>query len=230
MDVLFGRLFSNIKIDRKLDNSVSGETIQTLKVPIMYGHKEKWLTRVEQDPSLENTTHMLLPAMSYEMIGYYYNKDKQMNKLNRLVCMGEDGVRSVYNPVPYVINMELHILSKNNEDVYQIVEQILPLFSPNLEVKIKSIPILNINDTINISIINTNIQDDNTGSFENNRILTHTISFAIECNFYGPVNSDTGGIIEHLTLNFRDFETGYISNQYKADGDIVTGIITETFT
>ena len=49
--VAFGRMFSEIQIERMDD---TGAVIQTVNVPIAYGPKEKWLVRLEQDPSLEN--------------------------------------------------------------------------------------------------------------------------------------------------------------------------------
>ena len=59
--VAFGRLFSDIYIDRKQGDSVTGTTIQRLQVPLAYAPKEKWLVRLEQDPNLENYTYTSLP-------------------------------------------------------------------------------------------------------------------------------------------------------------------------
>ena len=45
----FGRLFSNIKIDRKVTDPVNGTTVQRLHVPLSYAPKEKWLVRIDED-------------------------------------------------------------------------------------------------------------------------------------------------------------------------------------
>ena len=47
--VAFGTMFNNIQIVRK-DNS--GTVTQIMKVPLAYGPKQKFLTRLDQDPSL----------------------------------------------------------------------------------------------------------------------------------------------------------------------------------
>ena len=47
--VAFGTMFNNIQIVRK-DNS--GTVTQIMKVPLAYGAKQKFLTRLDQDPSL----------------------------------------------------------------------------------------------------------------------------------------------------------------------------------
>ena len=46
--VLFGTLFNNIYINRQ---DKTGETIQTLKIPLSYGPKEKFLARLDGDPT-----------------------------------------------------------------------------------------------------------------------------------------------------------------------------------
>ena len=51
--VAFGTMFNNINIVRK-DNS--GTIIQSMKVPLAYGPKQKFLTRLDQDPSLSAAT------------------------------------------------------------------------------------------------------------------------------------------------------------------------------
>lgn len=47
--VAFGTMFNNIQIVRK-DNT--GAITQSMKVPLAYGPKQKWLARLDQDPSL----------------------------------------------------------------------------------------------------------------------------------------------------------------------------------
>jgi hypothetical protein len=49
--VSFGRLFSDVYIDRKQGDSVTGTTLQRLQVPLAYAPKEKWIVRLEQDPN-----------------------------------------------------------------------------------------------------------------------------------------------------------------------------------
>ncbi len=72
--VAFGSLFSNIYIDRKKDDSVSGQTIQRLQVPLAYAPKEKWIVRIDSDPNLQNNTYTTLPRLSFEITGYNYDE------------------------------------------------------------------------------------------------------------------------------------------------------------
>ena len=49
MTVAFGQLFNNIQIKRKDSNNA---VIQSIKVPLAYAPKEKFLTRLDQQPNL----------------------------------------------------------------------------------------------------------------------------------------------------------------------------------
>jgi hypothetical protein len=82
--VAFGRLFSDIYIDRKQGDSVTGTTIQRLQIPLAYAPKEKWLVRIEQDPTLENHTYVSLPRMSFEIIGYNYDPSRKVNRMQQI--------------------------------------------------------------------------------------------------------------------------------------------------
>ena len=56
--VAFGTLFNNIHMVRKNN---SGTVIQTMKVPLAYGPKQKWLTRLDADASLDSKVAITLP-------------------------------------------------------------------------------------------------------------------------------------------------------------------------
>ena len=47
--VAFGTLFNNIHLVRKNN---SGTVTQTMKVPLAYGPRQKWLTRLDADAKL----------------------------------------------------------------------------------------------------------------------------------------------------------------------------------
>ena len=64
----FGKLFNDIYIIRK--NSSGGGT-DTMKVPLSYGPRAKYLERVRENPSLatDTKTAIKLPRMSFEIAG-----------------------------------------------------------------------------------------------------------------------------------------------------------------
>ena len=62
--VAFGTLFNNIHMVRKNN---SGTVVQTMKVPLAYGPKQKWLTRLDADASLDSKVAITLPRLGFEI-------------------------------------------------------------------------------------------------------------------------------------------------------------------
>ena len=71
----FGTLFNNIEL-RRTDKS--GNIIQTVKVPLAYGPREKFLARLDTEPRLENRAEVgiQLPRISFEMKGISYDRTR----------------------------------------------------------------------------------------------------------------------------------------------------------
>jgi hypothetical protein len=121
--VAFGTLFSDIYIDRKSGDSVTGTTVQRLQIPLAYAPKEKWLVRIEQDPDLTNNTYVSLPRMSFEILGYNYDSTRKLNRMQQIKTDVSNSTKpTVYTPVPYNVDVSLYILTKTQEDGLQIIE------------------------------------------------------------------------------------------------------------
>jgi hypothetical protein len=221
--VAFGSLFSNIKIERH-DND--GVLQQTVVVPLSYAPKEKWLVRIEQDPTLERQTYTTLPRMSFEITGMSYDPSRKMNRMNQIQCYNNSTnpavLKQQYSPVPYNIDVSLYVLTKTQEDALQIVEQILPFFTPEFTLSISAIPNMSVNLDIPIILNSVNIQDDYDGDFQTRRFVTYTITFTLKANFFGPVSA--AGPIKTVYIN--DSQPG---RKYTAVGDFNTGDITESW-
>lgn len=201
--ILFGTVFNNIYITRENN---SGETIQTLKVPLSYGPKEKYLARLEGNPTLDNQIAMTVPRISFEMTGFQYDPDRKLNTLNRKVKNN----RYQYQPVPYNIQFQMSIIVKNAEDGTKIVEQILPYFTPEWTASVHLIPAIE-DDPWDIPIIINDISCEDTyeGNFENRRAIIWTLNFTLKGYIFGPNkrigsgDGTDGGIIKYIDVNFR---------------------------
>lgn len=188
--VAFGRLFSDIYIDRKQGDSVNGETVQRLQVPISYAPKEKWIVRIDQDPNLENHTYTTLPRISFEITGYSYDTSRKMNKMNKIVCNDGSSSSSVLAPVPYVIDISLYVLTKTQEDAMQILEQILPTFGPEYVLAINALPQMNVVQDVPVILNSVSVEDEYDGAFETRRFVTHTLTFQLKVNLFGNVRQN----------------------------------------
>lgn len=94
-----------------------------------------------------------------------------------------------FTPVPYNLQVSLYVLTKSQEDNLQIIEQILPVFTPEYTVSINAMPDLNLQNDLPIVLNSVSMQDDYEGDFQTRRFVTTTLSFTIKLNLYGGVGS-----------------------------------------
>ena len=209
--IVFGTVFNDIYINRL---SATGEVLQTLKVPLTYGPKDKVLSRLEQSPRLDNQVGIILPRISFEMTTMEYDPTRKLNTLNKLtkqsaVAGTDDEVKYQYQPVPYDMQFEMNILVKNAEDGTRIVEQIVPYFTPAFTVSVNVVPEVDGPRDIPIVLNSISSQDQYEGNFEQRRALIWTLNFTLKGWLYGP--SKKSKLIKHAETVFRfpeDVATG----------------------
>lgn len=216
----FGSLFSNIRLQRKND----GVTEQTIQVPIAYAPKEKWIVRIEQDPTLENHVYTTLPRLSFEITGMNYDATRKTNRMNYISCSDGNSITRVYSPVPYNIDISLYCLTKTQEDALQIVEQIFPYFTPEYTMSLKGVPDSNIIMDVPIILESVNIQDDYDGDFNQRRFVTYTMNFTLKANFYGPVVD--GNIITNTLVDVNNITNEAPMADHTSTADATTGNVT----
>lgn len=219
--ILFGTLFNNIWITR--DNS-AGESVQTMKVPLSYGPKEKFLARVDANPSLSNKVGIVLPRISFEMTSFTYDSERKLNTLNKIYKQPtnngtDDSVAYQYMPVPYNITFEMSIMVKNAEDGTRIIEQILPYFTPDWTASVNLIP--EVNGTFDIPIIlnDVNVTDSYEGSFEERRAIIWNLSFTMKGYIFGPTKKS--GLIKHVQANMRLTDSPTTANAFTTAQTVV---------
>jgi len=188
--VAFGTLFNNIQLSKK---DANGNVIQSMKVPLAYGPKQKWLSRLTEDPNLAKKVAVTLPRIGFEISGISYDSSRKQNKIMKVkkVVNGtdKDTLKSGFMPVPYNINFELFVMAKNSDDALQIVEQILPYFQPEYTVTLREVPELEIIRDVPIVLNSISYEDDYEGDFASRRSIIYTLSFTAKYHLYGPVTS-----------------------------------------
>jgi len=219
---IFGTLFNNISVvKRKADGTVLSKSL----VPIAYGPNAKWLSRLNQEPDLNdgNRSQVSLPRMAFEMNSFEYDATRQQNKLIRtqkkLLETGDTGKRGFqYAPAPYNIGFTLGILANQVNDAIQIVEQIVPYFQPEYTVTMNMIDSMSEKRDVPITLNSVSMEDTYEGSFEDNRIIEYTLDFTMKVYFFGPVY--TGEVIKSVIE--RDYVNidagGFTTSQIDASG------------
>ena len=187
--VAFGTLFNGITLVRK-DNS--GTIQQSMKVPLAYGPRQKYLVRLADDPDLSKSTAVTLPRIGFEIAGISYDparKLQRVQKFKKVKGAKASQLDTQYMPVPYNIDFELYVLSKQSDDALQIVEQILPYFQPDYTVTINDNTDMGIKRDVPVILNSIAYEDDYQGDFASRRAIIYTLSFTAKFYLYGPVTS-----------------------------------------
>ena len=191
----FGTIFNNIVIQRK--NS-SGAVVQSIKVPLAYSPKEKFLARLEQQSDLsDRQVAVTLPRMGFEIAGINYDSTRKLTRVKKFRAVKTSNSTHLdynYAPVPYNISFNLYSFTSSAEGGLQIIEQILPYFQPDYTVTVNIIPELNIKRDVPIILNSVNYEDIYDGSFANRRTVNYTLNFTAKTYLYGPIH--TGRVIK----------------------------------
>ena len=196
--ILFGTLFNDIHINRK--NS-AGNIIQRIKCPLTYAPREKVTARLEQNISLTEKQSIILPRLSFEMTNLTYDPSRKLNTINKIVKDPNTGnnVKRVYSPVPYDINFEFNMYTRYAEDATQILEQIVPFFTPEWTSTINLIPEIDYKVDIPVVLNSLASQDTYEGDFETRRALIWNLNFTMRAYLFGPVTDK--GVIKTANTN-----------------------------
>ena len=191
--VAFGTLFNDLYVYRK--NS-TGKVIQKMKVPLAYGPKQKFLTRIDQDSSRSadnvRTTALTLPRIGFEMTTLQYDPARKLNRIQKFKKIkGADSksLQQSYMPVPYNVGFSLFAMAKNSEDALQVVEQILPTFQPDYTITLNVMPTLEVVRDVPIVLNDVSYEDSYDGEFTERRVIMYTLNFTAKMYLYGPVSS-----------------------------------------
>ena len=188
--VSFGTIFNNINIVRKNN---SGTIIQKMKVPLAYGPAQKFLTRLDNYPSLKNKVAVTLPRIGFEIANLAYDPVRKLNrvqKFKKVKSTDKNRLDVQYMPVPYNLDFSLYVMAKNSDDALQIVEQILPYFQPDYTITLNDMSDMGIKRDVPIILSSVNYEDSYQGNFEERRAIMYTLAFTAKFYLYGPVTSD----------------------------------------
>ena len=187
--VAFGTIFNNINIVRKNN---SGTIIQKMKVPLAYGPAQKFLTRLDNDPSLNKKVAVTLPRIGFEIANLAYDPVRKLNRVQRFKKVKSSDKNKLdvqYMPVPYNLDFTLYVMAKNSDDALQIVEQILPYFQPDYTITINDMSDMGIKRDVPIILSSVSYEDNYQGNFEERRAIMYTMTFTAKFYLYGPVTS-----------------------------------------
>lgn len=219
---VFGSLFNNLNV---LRTNAAGDIISQVKVPLSYAPKRDFIARIDAMNNGEEAERQIaikLPRMSFEILSMNYDPTRQLPKMNKCVTFPDNfsgSAQEIYTPVPYSIGFQLNVYAKSQDDALQIVEQILPYFTPQYTVTVKPLSDFDTKEDTPITLTGITFQDDYDGPLEARRTIIYTLDFEMKLSLFKNVSSSSS-VITQAQVDFYELGTT----------DILSSVVLDSFT
>jgi hypothetical protein len=197
----FGSMFNNIQLVRYSKDGLTAHDIT--KVPLSYGAKEKYIVRINSDPTLTKSIATTVPRMSFDLVGMEYDSSRKQQTTLQNFAFASSKMKTQYAPIPYNFDFSLSIYVRNTEDGTQILEQILPFFTPDFTITIDFIEDMNQVYDMPVMLNSVSPEIEYEGDFMSTRLIIWNLDFTAKAYIWPPVVSPTSnkGLILQANTN-----------------------------
>jgi len=196
--VAFGSMFNDIVLQRYTANGVTSK--EHFKVPLSYGAKEKYITRITSDPNLTKAVSSVVPRISFELSGLDYDTTrKQLSSVMNFSANTSTNLKTQYVPIPYNFQFNMSLYVRNTEDGTQILEQILPFFTPDFTVTVDFISDMDQKYDMPVVLTSVTPSVDYEGDMTTTRLIIWDLTFTAKGYLWPPVKA--GKIIRSANTN-----------------------------
>jgi len=198
--VAFGTMFNDIVLKRYTADGT--ESKESWKVPLSYGAKEKYLTRITSDPTLTKSVQTVVPRISFDLTGMEYDSSrKQLSTLQNFSGNTATQIKTQYVPVPYNFEFSVSVFVRNQEDGTQILEQILPFFTPDFNVTVDFISEMTQHYDMPVILNSVTPSVEYEGDNTTTRLIIWDLTFTAKGYIWPPVKS--GKYIRQANTNLH---------------------------
>ena len=219
-------LFNDIHVPRY--NS-SGEKIDDIIVPIKFGSRDKAYMLSEHDmDNIHNGNVNVLPRMVLQFDSMSKAQDRDTNKLSKINKrkLGKNPADLMYeyhyNARAYDFTFTLFIATRTFTDATIIVEQIAPMFRPDISLKIQEMDIQDEPTTVPVTIDDFSFTLPQDMAEEEIRIIEVDVSVTLKGNLYLPITD--ASVIKEMEINMETIESRRTELTEKYELDFETNV------
>lgn len=195
--IQFMSIFSGLQV--KFGKNDFNSTSNLASVPVRYGNSDRVVDAILSDNTQNKAPRVPIISCYFTGLDIAPDMMKGVGVTERRPILPRGGalpddVKVVYRyqPIPYKGRMEVTLFASNEDQHFQMLEQILMLFDPILLFQTSD-------DALDWTAINsvelTGINyESNVPKLEDRRIITTTLSFSFTCYLSPPVNLKTNFI------------------------------------
>jgi hypothetical protein len=204
----FGTLFNNIYVSH--ENNGENATPTNFRVPITYTAHEKFIQRLLNPSSITDGTRIQnqLPRMSFQINSITPDPSRRRVRLaptmhytpSGNLCSSNGNL--IENEQPVNVAFNLFIYTRHIDDLLQIIEQIVPFFTPDHIIKLELVPNIPVYN-IPVVMVSNNITDKYDGDLSSRRINIASFNFLAKSYVFGPLTPFTGITGSSETITFE---------------------------
>jgi hypothetical protein len=216
----FAAIFAGMVVKTGIGESGEAEFIET---PVRYGSIDKVVAALTQ----RNTQNMpiQIPMMSCYMMGLDLapERRKGVNTVDRRTTFPTGGVfpndmKVVERvmPIPYNMTMELAFYASNTDQSFQILEQIMQLFDPTLQIQTSDSAF----DWTKLTYVELQSlqSEENYPMGGDKRVIVWSFNFMIPIWISPPADLKKG-VVHNVVTRFGDM-SGFSLDEYDSDGQL----------
>jgi len=219
-------LFNDIHI---LRHSEDGSVIKDIQVPIKFGNRDKAFMMQEHDLENLNSGNInSLPRMVLAFDGMSKAPQRDTNKLAKMNKRSK-GPESLmyefhYNAVAYDFNFTVFVATRTFTDATIIIEQIAPLFRPDITLKIRELDIQDKPTSVPVQLGDFSIELPDEMAEDQIRIIEVEFPLVLKGNLYLPIKD--ASIIKEIELNIKNIEQETSSKGFEYEVEYTDAQIT----
>jgi len=193
--VAFSKLFSDFHVKRY---DSEGIEVKDIKVPLVYASKRKISYLLQQN---ENTkaASIVLPSIGFNIEGITYSSERKLNSLNEISV---SDTHSMYEGVPYDYDIEVTVRTKYQDDYWQIIEQILYLFKPELTLDVKELDYDDFKRDVMVTLESVTLEDELELDQAEDSVRSFRAGLGFKLKGYIYPTSTEDKVIHHVDVNF----------------------------
>jgi len=217
--IQFCNIFTGLKVETGKGECDEPEF---MTVPIRVGSKDRVVAALEAGNTQNKP--FSLPMMSAFMTGLARAPNRKgIGVVDRRVFLPEGGVypqdlKTVVRvmPIPYVMTIELALYASNTQQLHQILEQLLVLFDPFLQIQTTDAA-FDWTKITNVELTAIN-NEENYPPGGDRRVIMWTLTFDMPIYLSIPLDV-RDEIVRKIFIRIGDL-AGFVPDEYDADGNL----------
>jgi len=195
-----------------------------MDVPVRYGSIDRVVASVSN--GFTQNKMLTLPVMSTYLLEVELapERRKGVGMTERKTIMPQGGVfpndlkvMERYMPIPYNMTFELAIYASNMDQMFQILEQILIVFDPTLQIQTNDSPYDWTSQT-NVELLSIQ-QEENYPIGTEKRMIVWTLNFRMESWITPPMDLKDN-LVKKIVMRFGDLN-GFALDEYDQSGELM---------